>query len=49
MQDGIIVDFSDGTSTLFHNQFLYDVRTHDGNQKLPQEEEEEESLRGGTP
>ncbi len=37
LQEGLIVLFSDGTSTLFHTNFLYEMREHDGNRVLPRE------------
>ncbi len=37
LQEGLIVLFSNGTSTLFHTSFLYEVREHDGNRVLPRE------------
>jgi hypothetical protein len=33
-RDGVIITFSDGSSTLFHPHFLHEVQDHDGNRPL---------------
>ena len=42
---GLIIHFSDGTTTLFQTHFLYEVRDHDGNVALT-DMSEEDLMRG---
>jgi hypothetical protein len=39
--DRLFVYFSDGTTTLFHSRFLYEVREHNGNIALTNLSDEE--------
>ncbi len=41
MSDGIVVLFSDGTTSLFHTEFLYEMRNSGDNRVLPRESETE--------
>lgn len=43
MKGDLLVHFSNGTSVLYHSNFLYDVRDDDGNVALSNEAEEEDS------
>ena len=40
VSSGIVVTFSDGTTTLYQADFLYKVREDDGNRELVEEEPE---------
>lgn len=37
--NGVVVSFSDGQSVLYHAQFLYDMREHDGNREVFEDED----------
>jgi hypothetical protein len=41
---GLLVHFSNQTSTLFHADFLYSVRDHDGNVPIVAEGEEDHMM-----
>jgi hypothetical protein len=40
LRQGLLVTFSDGTTTLFHPAFLYSVRAHQDNLQIKDEAEE---------
>ena len=40
LSDGLLIHFSNNTSTLFHSQFLYDVRNQDHNVQILEEGDE---------
>lgn len=42
VDSGLLIQFSDRLSVLYHTRFLYDVRNQDGNVALPLEQIEEE-------
>jgi hypothetical protein len=41
--NGVVVSFSDGQSVLYHAQFLYEVREHDGNRPVREDESLDEA------
>lgn len=39
LSNGLLIHFSNNTSTLFHSQFLYDVRNQDHNVPIVEEDD----------
>ena len=46
IEGGILLHFSEGTSVLYHAQFLYDVRDHDHNVPIVVDAEESSEQEG---
>jgi hypothetical protein len=43
-EEGVIITFSDGQSVLYHPQFLYDMREHNDNRPVVEDESLDEEL-----
>ena len=37
VDEGLLIYFSNGTTVIYHTQFLYDIRDHDGNKPIAEE------------